>query len=32
MSCKQEDALQIWKWLAMRQVSKIRSQAWLSDE
>ena len=32
MSCKQEDALQIWKWLAMRQVAKIRNQAWLSGD
>ncbi|MES2263306.1 MAG: hypothetical protein V4724_32695 [Pseudomonadota bacterium] len=26
------DALQLWKWLAQRQVAKIRSQPWLSDE
>ncbi|WP_342117436.1 hypothetical protein [Pseudoduganella sp. OTU4001] len=32
MSCKQEVALQIWKWLAQRQVAKIRSQAWASGD
>jgi len=30
MSCKQEDALQLWLWLAQRQVAKIRSQNWMS--
>jgi len=24
----QDDALQLWKWLAQRQVAKIRSQPW----
>jgi hypothetical protein len=24
----QADALQLWKWLALRQVAKIRSQSW----
>jgi hypothetical protein len=24
----QADALQLWKWLAQRQVAKIRSQSW----
>lgn len=28
----QDEALQLWKWLAQRQVAKIRSQPWLSDE
>jgi hypothetical protein len=32
MRCEQEAALQIWKWLAMRQVSKIRSQAWACSD
>lgn len=26
-----DDALQLWKWLALRQVAKIRSQPWLSE-
>jgi hypothetical protein len=26
----QADALQLWKWLAQRQVAKIRSQRWHS--
>lgn len=26
----QADALQLWRWLAQRQVAKIRSQPWLS--
>ena len=25
---KQDDALQLWRWLAQRQVAKIRSQDW----
>jgi len=25
----QDDALQLWQWLAQRQVAKIRSQPWL---
>ncbi len=28
----QKDALQLWTWLAQRQVAKIRSQPWLSDD
>ncbi len=28
----QQDALQLWTWLAQRQVAKIRGQPWLSDE
>jgi len=28
----QEEAFQLWKWLALRQVAKIRSQPWESDE
>lgn len=28
----QADALQLWRLLAQRQVAKIRSQPWLSDE
>jgi hypothetical protein len=28
----QEAAMQLWMWLAQRQVAKIRSQAWLSDD
>ncbi len=28
MSAGQEDALQLWKWLAQRQVAKIRDQNW----
>jgi hypothetical protein len=31
MSCGQDDALQLWKWLAQRQVAKIRSLPWQSD-
>ncbi len=27
----QPDALQLWTWLAQRQVAKIRSQPWQSD-
>jgi hypothetical protein len=27
----QEDAFQLWKWLAQRQVAKIRSQPWESE-
>ena len=27
----QQDALQLWTWLAQRQVAKIRSQPWQSD-
>lgn len=27
----QDEALQLWKWLAQRQVAKIRSQPWLSE-
>ena len=27
---KQADALQLWQWLAQRQVAKIRSQPWQS--
>ncbi len=30
MSAGQEDALQLWKWLAQRQVAKIREQDWQS--
>lgn len=26
-----DDALQLWKWLALRQVAKIRSQPWQSE-
>ncbi|SFM14555.1 hypothetical protein [Rugamonas rubra] len=26
-----DEALQLWKWLALRQVAKIRSQPWLPD-
>lgn len=29
MSAGREDALQLWKWLAQRQVAKIRDQDWL---
>lgn len=32
MSCSRDDALQLWKWLAQRQVAKIRSQNWQSDD
>jgi hypothetical protein len=28
MSACKEDALQLWKWLALRQVAKIRDQDW----
>ncbi|TWI70129.1 hypothetical protein IP91_01209 [Pseudoduganella lurida] len=28
MSCDKEAALQLWKWLAGRQVARIREQAW----
>lgn len=28
----QADALQLWHWLAQRQVAKIRNQPWLSDD
>ena len=28
MSAGKEDALQLWKWLAQRQVAKIRDQDW----
>jgi len=28
MSAGQEDALQLWKWLAQRQVARIRDQDW----
>jgi hypothetical protein len=31
MSCGQDDALQVWKWLAQRQVAKIRSLPWQSE-
>ncbi|QGZ42029.1 hypothetical protein IP92_04402 [Pseudoduganella flava] len=30
MSADKEDALQLWKWLAQRQVAKIRDQDWQS--
>ncbi|UTY60354.1 hypothetical protein [Massilia sp. erpn] len=30
MAVAQEDALQLWMWLAQRQVAKIRSQNWQS--
>ncbi len=30
MAVGQEDALQLWKWLAQRQVAKIRDQNWQS--
>jgi hypothetical protein len=30
MSASQADALQLWLWLAQRQVAKIRSQPWHS--
>ena len=26
----QADAMQLWRWLAQRQVAKLRSQPWLS--
>ncbi|NRR28636.1 hypothetical protein HSX11_00245 [Oxalobacteraceae bacterium] len=29
-SLAEPDALQLWKWLAQRQVAKIRSQPWLA--
>jgi hypothetical protein len=32
MSCGQDDALQLWKWLAQRQVAKIRNQNWASGD
>lgn len=28
MSADREDALQLWKWLAQRQVARIREQDW----
>ncbi|HEV7816023.1 MAG TPA: hypothetical protein VGP06_13110 [Janthinobacterium sp.] len=28
----QKEALQLWTWLAQRQVAKIRSQPWLSTD
>jgi hypothetical protein len=28
MSCCEGDALQLWKWLAQRQVARIREQDW----
>ena len=28
MSAGKEDALQLWKWMALRQVAKIRDQDW----
>ncbi|MES2296029.1 MAG: hypothetical protein V4582_03260 [Pseudomonadota bacterium] len=28
MTVSQADALQLWRWLAQRQVAKIREQAW----
>ncbi|GGY56440.1 hypothetical protein [Pseudoduganella albidiflava] len=28
MSAGKEDALQLWKWMAQRQVAKIRDQDW----
>ena len=28
----QDQALQLWTWLAQRQVSKIRSQPWMSTD
>ncbi len=28
MSAGKEDALQLWQWMAQRQVAKIRDQAW----
>jgi hypothetical protein len=28
----QDKALQLWTWLAQRQVSKIRSQPWISTD
>lgn len=32
LAASERDALQIWLWLAQRQVAKIRSQPWLSDD
>ncbi|OBV40154.1 hypothetical protein [Janthinobacterium psychrotolerans] len=29
---RQDDALQLWQWLAQRQVAKIRAQTWQSGE
>ncbi|OYO25826.1 hypothetical protein [Janthinobacterium sp. PC23-8] len=28
---RQDDALQLWQWLAQRQVAKIRAQSWHSE-
>jgi hypothetical protein len=28
MSAGKEDALQLWKWMSLRQVAKIRDQDW----
>lgn len=32
MAVGQEDALRLWKWLAQRQVAKIRDQNWQSGD
>ncbi|WP_308922243.1 hypothetical protein [Janthinobacterium sp. J1-1] len=29
---RQDDALQLWQWLAQRQVAKIRAQTWHSED
>ncbi len=31
MNASQADALQLWLWLSQRQIAKIRSQSWHSD-